>query len=593
MKYHINYFFSLLCIILCTSCKQKNDVLIAENSNTNVAKKKNVVLILIDDLSHLGVSVYGANRVNSNRGLFKDAPIHTPEIDKLANEGVMFNNAHAYPLCEATRIALMSGKHNSRNYLRCKSQHASDITFGDVFQKNGYATGMFGKWKQTRGTKEIHGKDYIFEFGWDEFTCFDVITEGQRFINPNLVRNGVIMNYEGRTDVDPETGRQWYGPDICNRDALSFIEKNKDKPFFLYYPMLLVHDEHQPTPSTKPNSVFDNFNGERSKNYKPDDQTFFPDMVSYTDQLIGNIINKLKEENLTDNTLIVIMGDNGTKESFTHVLNNGDLYPARKGGTSDNGTHVPLIFFSTKDLPQKTTYDGLVNLTDIYPTILDAANIEIPNKQDIDGISFWNEVISGKQKHRDIIYTWYNANNLYTDHSELLRFAFNKNFKYYAPTPKFPEGRFFDLRTDPLEREGDYFEERKWKLRLYSGLKIKDLNEEQKTAYLVLKDEIEKQDYVAVKRLNIKANQNSLNIGDNLQLQHEVVPNNATRNNIIWHSENPEIATVDKFGVLTAHKSGSVKIKLYSWDDAYPLSANTPEEFKTSGIQDAIEITVL
>ena len=140
-----------------------------KNSNTNIiAKKKNVVLILIDDLSHLGVSIYGADRVNSNRGLFNNASIHTPEIDKLANKGVIFNNAHAYPLCEATRIALMSGKHNSRNYLRCKSQHASDITFGDVFQKNGYATGMFGKWKQTRGTKKIHGKDYIFEFGWDD-----------------------------------------------------------------------------------------------------------------------------------------------------------------------------------------------------------------------------------------------------------------------------------------------------------------------------------------------------------------------------------------------------------------------------------------
>ena len=338
---------------------------------------------------------------------------------------------------------------------------------------------------------------------------------------------------------------------------------------------------------------FDNFDGERRKGYKPDDQTFFPDMVSYTDKLIGNIINKLKEEHLIDNTLIVIMGDNGTKESFTHVLNNGDLYPARKGGTSDNGTHVPLIFFSPKDLSQKTTYEGLVNLTDIYPTILDAANIEIPNKQDIDGISFWDEVTSGKQKHRDLIYTWYNANNLYTDHSELLRYAFNKDFKYYSPTPKFPEGRFFDLRTDPLEREGDYFEERKWKLRLYSGIKIKDLNDEQRAAYLVLKNEIEKHNYVAVKHVNIKANLSTLNTGQNIQLQHEVLPNNATRNNVIWHSENPKIASIDKFGMLTAHKPGVVKIKLYSWDDAYPLSANTSVEFKTEGIQDAIEITVL
>lgn len=271
-------FIALIIVTLISACKQNTAPLLAE-LNENSATKPNVVLILIDDLNHYGVTAYGANRVSSNKGLFTNIKFTTPEMDKLANNGVMFNNAHAYPLCEATRIALMSGKLNSRNYLRPKSQHASDITFGDVFQKNGYATGIFGKWKQTRGTKEINGKDYIFEFGWDEFTCFDVITEGQRFINPNLVRNGKVYNYTGRTDLDPETGRRWYGPDICNRDALKFIDKNKDKPFFLYYPMLLVHDEHQPTPDTKPNEVFDTFDGERREGYKPDDHNFFPDMI--------------------------------------------------------------------------------------------------------------------------------------------------------------------------------------------------------------------------------------------------------------------------------------------------------------------------
>lgn len=590
--YRLNWLLLLLCLILSTNCKQNNDIFFAENSVSKASNKKNVVLILIDDLSHLGVSTYGADRVSSNRGLFKNAPVSTPEMDKLANEGVLFNNAHAYPLCEATRIALMSGKHNSRNYLRCKSQHASDITFGDVFKKNGYTTGMFGKWKQTRGTKEINGKDYIFEFGWDEFTCFDVVTEGQRFINPNLVKNGVVLNYFGRTDVDPETGRRWYGPDICNRDALNFIEKNKDKPFFLYYPMMLVHDEHQPTPDTKPKSVFDTFKGDRSKGYKPDDQNFFPDMIAYTDKLIGKVVNKLKEEGVMDNTLVVIMGDNGTKESFTHVLNNGDLYPARKGGTSDNGTHVPLIFYGPKDFPKRATYDGLVDLVDIYPTIIEAADLEIPNKNDIDGIGFWDEVTSGQQKHRDYIYTWYNANNLYTDDSELLRYAFNKDFKYYAPTPKFPEGRFFDLRRDRLEREGDYFEERKWKLRLYSGINLKDLNDEQKAAYQLLKAKIEKHAHIPVETLQVQIANNTLKAGESIELHHKITPNNATRNNVIWHSENPEIATVDKFGVLSAHQSGVATIKLYSWDDAYPLSANTPVTFKTDGIQDAIQITV-
>lgn len=575
------------CLLIFSNC-------ISQSAKPKTNRKQNVVLILIDDLSHLGVTTYGANKLTSNRGLFQNVEFETPQMDKLANEGIKFNNAHAYPLCEATRIALMSGKHNSRNYLRCKSQHASDITFGDVFKNNGYATGMFGKWKQTRGTKEIQGKDYIFEFGWDDFTCFDVITEGQRFINPNLVKNGKIMNYQGRTDLDPETGRRWYGPDICNRDALNFIDKNKNKPFFMYYPMLLVHDDHKPTPDTKPNSIFDNFDeANHNKNgHEGDDQTYFPDMVEYTDKLIGKIIAKLEEHHLSENTLVVVMGDNGTKESFTHVFPNGDEYPARKGGTSDNGTHVPLIFYAPSEFKQNTTYNGLVNLTDIFPTICDAVAIDIPRQQDMDGISFWNEIKTGKQKHRDVIYTWYNANNNYTDESELLKFAFNKDFKYYSPTKEFPKGRFFDLRTDPLERIGDHVEKRKFELKLYSGLKLMELTDEQKNAYLFLKKEIEKNNYVSVQSLKIKETKNTLKTDEAIQLSYAITPNNATRNNVIWHSENPEIATVDKFGLLTTHKTGTVKIKLYSWDDAYPQSANTLETFKTNGIHDVLEFNV-
>ncbi len=580
------FFILILCCFILTPRG-----LTAQSSDTS---KPNVVLILIDDLSHLGVTSYGATRVTSNRGLFENVAFTTPQMDRLATEGIMFNNAHAYPLCEATRIALMSGKNNSRNYLRCKSQHASDVTFGDIFRKNGYATGIFGKWKQTRGTKEIHGKDYIFEFGWDEFTCFDVITEGQRFINPNLVRNGTVMDYKGRKDVDPQTGRRWYGPDICNRDALQFIEKNKDRPFFLYYPMLLVHDEHQPTPDTKPREIFDNFNEEKNKKtgYKADDHRFFPDMIAYTDKLIGKVISKLEALNLMENTLLIVMGDNGTKESFTHVFPNGKKYPARKGGTADNGTHVPLIMSYPKNFSAPFTYNGLVNLTDILPTLCDAAGIEIPRKEELDGISFWNAINTGKPSHRDVIYTWYNANNLYTDHSELLRFAFNKDFKYYAPTPEFPEGRFFDLRTDPLELEGDHFEERRFKLRLYSGLKRNKLTKEQKEAYLYLKNEIENNNHIPVSGLKIEASKTQITMGQTLQLTHTIIPENATRNNVVWHSENPQIASIDKFGVLTAHQPGEVVIKLYSWDDAYPLSANTSVTYKTDGIHDKLTVIV-
>jgi arylsulfatase A-like enzyme len=293
------------------------------------AERPNVVLILIDDLSHYGVTAYGADRISEWSGKFTNKIFNTPRIDRLALEGLRCDNAYVYPLCEPTRIALMSGQYNSRNFLRCKAQHASEITFGDVFKKAGYATGIFGKWKQTRGTREIHGKDYIFQFGWDEFCCFDVVGEGQRYINPSLVINGKQISYSQREDLDPATGRRWYGPDICNRHALEFIEHHKDEPFFLYYPMLLVHAEHKPTPDTRPRSVFDNFDETKSG----DDRRFFPDMLAYMDKLIGKVVDKLDELGLRNNTLVVVMGDNGTKEPFAHVLPDGTEYPGGSRNT--------------------------------------------------------------------------------------------------------------------------------------------------------------------------------------------------------------------------------------------------------------------
>jgi arylsulfatase A-like enzyme len=492
----------------------------------------------------------------------------------------------------------MSGLNNDRNFLHCKRQHASDITFGDVFQKAGYATGIFGKWKQTRGTREIPGKEYIFEFGWDEFCCFDVVTEGQRFINPNLVINGEIHNYEGRTDLDPETGRRWYGPDICNRHALAFIEKNKDRNFFLYYPMMLVHDDHKPTPDTKPDSLFDNFDEvtHNRNGHSGDDQQYFPDMLSYTDKLIGKVVDKLEEHGLSDNTLVIVMGDNGTKEAFTHTLKDGSVYPARKGGNTDNGLHVPLILKMPAAIPAETnvrTYDGLVNLTDIFPTLADAAGVDILRREKMDGISFW-EQLSGEnqQEHRDVIFTWFNGNNHYQNEETQLRYAFNKEFKRYAPSFHYPEGRFFDLRNDPLEREGASYISLRWGVRQYSGLELDELTPEQQVAYDKLGQVLQEHEYIPVSSLKIEAPGDRLRVGESMNLSCRVFPEDATRFGTIWESSDPQVASIDKFGELRAHKKGEVTLRVFSWDDAYPTSNNEDSTYFRSGIQDALSFTV-
>jgi arylsulfatase A-like enzyme len=553
-------------------------------------KKTNVVLILIDDLSHYGVTAYGANRLHSYDGMFTNKEFGTPNIDNLAKQGLRVDHAFAYPICENTRIALMSGKNNDRNYLQPKSQHRSDITFGDAFKKAGYSTGLFGKWKQTRGDKEVAGKDYISEFGWDDYAAFDVVTEGQRFINPDLLINGEEKNYNNRTDLDPATGRRWYGPDIVNRHALNFIDENKDKPFFLYYPMILVHDDHKPTPDTKPNAIFDNFSEKADYNNKRgDDRRYFPDMIEYMDKLIGNVVAKLDDAGVRENTLIVVMGDNGTKETFGHVMADGSIYPGRKGGNADNGLHVPLIINYPNVVPSSNdgsyrSYKGLVNLTDIYPTIAQAAGITMPNADQVDGISFWEQAKGASGEPRETIHTWYIGNNKYNDKDVVLRYAFNKDFKRYAPDKDFPDGRFFDLRTDLLERDGDRFIERRWKVRRYSGLNIANLTTEQREAYIALGDVLKQNKLAPVTSLKLTAAKKALLIGESITLTSQALPKNAKRQGVIWESSDPSVLSVNKLGEITGHKKGEATITIYSWDDALPLSANTAEVYNKTGI---------
>ncbi|MEM0964588.1 MAG: sulfatase-like hydrolase/transferase [Verrucomicrobiota bacterium] len=563
--------------------------------HASAGEKMNVVLILIDDLSHYGVSAYGAEKVGSAHGLFEDLAFETPQIDRLAEGGMRCDFAYTYPLCEPTRIALMTGKHNIRNFHKPKAQHASDITFGDLFQKAGYETCIVGKWKQSRGTKEISGNDYIFEFGWDEFFCFDLTTEGHRMLHPVVVKNGKRVNTKG---IDPETGRRFYGPDLFNRYAIDFIERNQDRPFFLYYSMVLVHDEHTPTPDTEPDSVFDDYDNDyrrHAKAMRGDRPEFFPDMLAYTDKMIGKVLDKLEELDLDENTLVLVMGDNGTKESFTHILPDGTVFKGDKGSNKEGGMHVPLLLMAPGTVPAGVVYEGLVDVVDILPTIAEAAGVDFASSGPVDGISFWQQA-TGQSRfdHRDYIYTWYNANNVSTDPEHQMTYAFTKDFKRYGPSSLYPQGRFFDLRTDVFEEAGDEKKKvpKRWNKWHFSGLELDELDREQRTAYDELGRVLERYAYVPVDALSVRRVEASFRPGATQQLEVRVLPANATRQGIIWQSSDPSVASVDKFGILTAHKRGEVSVTAFSWDDAMPLADPNFDEYKTTGIQDGIQVRI-
>ncbi|QDT67801.1 Choline-sulfatase [Planctomycetes bacterium MalM25] len=560
-----------------------------------IAEQPNVVLILLDDVSHYSVSTYGAEEISCDSPVepFENVAFSTPRMDSLAREGARCDWAYTYPLCEPSRVALMTGKNNRRNYLYPKSQHASDITFSDLFKRAGYETCIVGKWKQTRGTEGTPAEEYISEFCWDEFFCFDVTNKvGRRMIEPYFILNGDTKDYRG---IDPETGRRWYGPQLINRYALDFIERKKAQPFFLYYSMLLMHSERTPTPDTKPASVYDTHDVGNSR--RGDDARFYPDMLHYADKMIGNILDKLEEAGVADNTIVVLMGDNGTRPEYFFAYPDGAVRQAYKGKHIEGGLHVPLLIRAPGKIPAKTTYDELVYVTDILPMLCEAAGLEIPNRNHLDGVSFWPQLTGrSKQAPRDAITTWSLNANDDGEHSIVLEYAFDKRFKRYAPDAMYPDGRFFEWAEDLLEESGAPVKKRiprRTNRYRYAGLDLNGLSSDQQEAYERLGALLEAKRYVPVESLEIITSDDPLRAGSTRALRCEIAPPGATRNSLIWESSDPEVASIDKFGVLHAHQSGDVTVTVYSWDDAEPRANGQSPEYLRVGLNSSVDIAIV
>lgn len=360
----------------------------------------NIILILADDLGVEGINAYGGE-------------YHTPNIDRLAKEGVRFDNAHATPLCSPSRVRIMTGKENWRNYEAFGYLAPDTYTFGNMLQDAGYATAMVGKW-QLMGNG-FDGRVGITPqaAGFDESYLWQLeplAAKGSRYWGPTRADNGKVkINEEG------------FGPDYDQKVAFDFLSRHADKPFFLYYSMVLVHDPFVPTP--------DSMTARQTKER-------FSGMVSYMDRQVGELMAKLKTEGLDKNTVVIFTGDNGTNRDIVSIRS-GHAIRGGKGLPTVNGTHVPLIVWAPGLVPEGTTSQGLFDFTDVLPTLSDIAGKPVEAK-DLDGISQW-PVIQGRMKAaRDTIFMHYAP----TWQFEPARFVFDAKWKLYG------DGRFVSI--DPI-----------------------------------------------------------------------------------------------------------------------------------------------
>lgn len=400
-------FFTLIVFLLSLSINsQKNN------------KSPNIILIMVDDLGSECLESYGGTSYN------------TPILTKMSKNGMQFKNAHSMPICTPSRVKLMTGKSNKKNHVSFAYLDPKEKTFSQELRSAGYETLIAGKWQLG------YDKKLPEYFGFDEHVLWHLETRGRdslnndkRYSNPRLVRNG--KTYEANEGK--------FSTDLIVDYINDFINRKKNKPFLIYYPMILTHCPFVPTPHS------DDWNPQDlgSKTYKGNAK-YFGDMVSYMDFSIGRIIDHVEELGLSENTIIIFTADNGTDEPVVSMKNNIAV-PGGKGKTIDSGTHVPLIIKWDGVIEPGILNESLIDFSDFYPTILDISGIKYTNNSDLDGISFYSQFFGDYKSKRNWIYSWYNRSGASSPTDVTYEWVRNETYKFYRGN------RFYNVKNDPEE----------------------------------------------------------------------------------------------------------------------------------------------
>lgn len=358
------------------------------DSKKEPAKKPNIILFLIDDLGYGDLGCYG------------NTTVLTPNIDKLASEGMRFTDFHSNgPMCTPTRAALLTGKYQNRfgkkfeGPLSGKTQYDEGlpleaVTIPEMLKKKGYATGMFGKWHL--GYKEPY---LPTNQGFDEFAGLaagdgDHHSHIDRWGREDWWNNDVINMEEG------------YSVDLITNHSMSFIQEHKEEPFFLYIAHLAIHFPWQ--------GPKDPLHRESGNSYEDDKWGIIPDqenvhphikgMVESVDESVGKILNTLNELNLDKNTLIVFTSDNGGyihyNNQFHNISSNGPLR-GQKTEMYEGGHRVPFIAHWPGKIKENSISNETAMTFDLFPTFLQlAGGVKEKNTLSFDGLDLSSQLLN-------------------------------------------------------------------------------------------------------------------------------------------------------------------------------------------------------
>ncbi|MHC4200367.1 MAG: arylsulfatase [Planctomycetota bacterium] len=362
--------------------------------------RPNIVYMMLDEIGYFELSSMGHKILK------------TPNLDRVAAEGMRFTQCLAgAPVCGPTRCVLLTGKHTGHCQVRTNGGGtpitADEFTLGEMLGSAGYATGGFGKWgigdTGTTGAPELHGFDIFYGYYHQ--------VHAHTYYPEYLVRSGKKEMLEGNTG-DYHTGKT-FSQYLIHNEAMGFIRKNKDRPFFCYLPYILPHGLWG-MPEDDPSWLMykDMKLGGKGQR-RASDPNMYAAMVHLADRYVGEIMKLLKELGIDGNTIIVFSGDNGGQAYFRDADHprgvfepNSTVFRGGKGNLLEGGLRVPYLVRWPGKIKAGSVTDHLCYFADVMPTLAEVSGAKTPDN--IDGISFLPTLLGqGKQRQHDFLYWEY------------------------------------------------------------------------------------------------------------------------------------------------------------------------------------------
>ena len=346
-------------------------------------RSPNFIVIFTDDQGYQDVGCFGSPNIK------------TPNLDQMAGDGMKFTDFYAMaPVCSASRAGLLTGCYPPRvgtvgvyfpNHV--KGLNPDEVTIAEVLKPRGYATGCIGKWHLGHHKEFLpssQGFDYYFGIPYSN-DMDPVKTAGKRDLDKHFVDNDISRWNVPLMRNDEIIERPAYQPTLTQRyteEAVSFIDRHKDEPFFLYLPHTMPHI---------PIFVSEKF-------HTDDPSMAYPRCIEEIDWSVGEVLKAVKRHGLDDNTLIVFTTDNGPWLNLKPPHHGGSALPLRAGKftTYEGGMRVPTIMRWTGKIAAGETCDQVAATFDLMPTLAGLANAQLPDRE-IDGKDIW-PLMSGESK---------------------------------------------------------------------------------------------------------------------------------------------------------------------------------------------------